>query len=124
MTKKIIRWISVIFWMGVIYYFSDQPDLKSSLPTLWDFIFRKIAHVSEFFVLSYLIFLAIRDSFRLPEIKIFFFSFVLPFMYALFDEFHQTFIFKRHGSLLDVGVDLIGIIFFIILLRKYKMRYL
>ena len=124
MEKKIIRWIGVILWMGVIYYFSDQPDLKSSLPSMWDFIFRKIAHVSEYFVLSYLIFLATRDSFRLSEIKIFFVSFMFPFVYALFDEFHQTFIFKRHGSLLDVGVDLIGIIFFIILLRKHKRRYL
>lgn len=124
MPKKIIRWAAVILWMAVIYYFSDQPDLKSSLPTLWDFIFRKIAHVSEYFVLTYLIFLAMRDSFHSSEIKIFFISFAFPFVYALFDEFHQTFVFSRHASLLDVGVDAVGIIAFIILMKKYKTHYI
>lgn len=38
------------------------------------------------------------------------FASVFSLLYALSDEYHQTFIQGRSGSLIDVGIDNIGII--------------
>lgn len=115
--KKIIDWLLVIFWLAVIFYFSSQPDLKSSLPNIWDLIFRKVAHFSEYFVLTYLFFWALKNyhlSFKTVVILAGFFSII----YAISDEFHQTFIFGRQGNLIDVLVDSGGVVVMTALLTR------
>ena len=57
--KILLNWLAVLIWLAVIYYFSAQSDLKSELEPFWDMFFRKIAHISEFFVLAYLFFRAL-----------------------------------------------------------------
>lgn len=111
--KKIIFWFPVIVWMGVIFYLSDQPDLKSSFPGGIDFILRKMAHITEFAVLTFLVWHALAESVS-PESKksrkLIVIASLFAFFYAISDEYHQTFIFGRVGSPKDVAIDSIGII--------------
>ena len=114
MRKIVFNWIAVILWLGVIYYFSSQPDLKSELAPFWDFIFRKIAHMAEYFVLAYLFFRT-WQSYGLATKKSLFLSFSLALVYAIFDEFHQSFVAGRTASPKDVLIDSLGIIGFVVL---------
>ncbi|NCF75217.1 MAG: hypothetical protein GWO87_01885 [Xanthomonadaceae bacterium] len=109
MKRKILNWVLVVIWMLVIFYFSNQPNLRSSLPNLWDLIFRKIAHILEFAVLTYFLIKAFRN-YNISAKNILFFSFIVSFFYAMSDEFHQTFIQGRCGAIKDVLIDTIGII--------------
>jgi VanZ family protein len=98
--------VAVGLWFGVIFYFSDQPDLKSSLPSVWDLVFRKIAHVAEFFVLMHLILRAL--SVRRPTRNQLIMAFCLVLLTAAFDEWHQNWVAGRVGSVKDIGVDMLG----------------
>jgi VanZ family protein len=102
LSKKTTSWLLVLFWLGVIFSFSSQPNLKSDLP-----IFRKIAHISEYFVLFYLTFRALRRTIESRPLVL---SFVFSFAVAIADEAYQTTIAGRLGSIVDVGIDTVGII--------------
>jgi len=110
-SKIVLSWAAVILWMIVIYYFSNQPDLKSSLPTIWDTVFRKIAHMAEFFVLAYLVFRAVIIN-KISLHKAVVISLIVAVSYAFFDEWHQTWVIGRTGSIIDVGIDTVGVIVF------------
>ena len=122
-TVKIILlyWIPTILWMGVIFYLSNQPDLKTNLG-IWDLILRKLAHLFEFGILTLLIWRALRQSLA-SSIKPIIFSGIIALLYAISDEIHQLFISKRVGSPVDVGIDCAGILIVIILIllsRRYR----
>jgi VanZ family protein len=108
MRKFFLSWLAVLAWAGVIYYFSDQPDLKSSLPNNWDLLFRKIAHAAEFFVLTFLLLRAFSASSILDK-KALLVSVFFAFSYAIFDEWHQGYVPGRSPSITDVFVDGLGI---------------
>ena len=102
-------WLAVIVWLVIIYFFSNQPNLKSTLEPLWDFVFRKIAHIIEYFVLTFLFVRALKN-YHLPLPTVTFSAGVLALISAAFDESHQLFILGRVGSPLDLLIDSIGII--------------
>lgn len=108
---RIINWLIVIGWMAVIYYFSSRPNLKSELEPIWDLIFRKIAHLAEYFVLAYLLFRAFKDH-ETSKNSALALAFILALFYAFIDEYHQSFIVGRAASLIDVGIDGLGPLIF------------
>ena len=108
MNKKVKKWGLVFLWAGFIFFLSHQPGLKSGLPGEWDFVFRKLAHISEYFVLTLLLVNALKQHY-LSKKKIIIFSILLAFAYACSDEYHQTFIIAREGVIKDVLIDSIGI---------------
>ncbi len=113
--KKFLKfWAPVLVWMGIIFFFSSLPSLKSGLEQ--DFILRKIAHVLEFAILTFLFLRAISaqggpasGQKNLSIRKIVIYSIIFSLFYSLSDEYHQTFVFGREGALRDVGIDSIGI---------------
>lgn len=107
LTKKIINWAGVILWLGVIFYFSAQPNLKSELPNIWDFIFRKIAHAAEYFVLAYLLNIAF-GNYHLKFSNRIIIVLFLCIMTAVLDEYNQTGILGRQGSARDISIDGLG----------------
>ena len=122
LNKIILNWFLVLLWMGVIYYFSDQPHLKSDLAPLWDMILRKMAHAAEFFILAYLLF----NAYRQMSVKFFralFMSLILTIFYAFFDEYHQSLVAGRNHSYLDVLIDSLGAASFVVLRYKYRNYY-
>lgn len=107
MTKFLKFWLPVIIWAGFIFWLSSIPDLESGLEQ--DFLLRKIAHILEFAILTFLFLRALAKE-KLSNKKIVIYSIIFAIFYALIDEYHQTFIQGRRGSLRDVGIDGVGIL--------------
>lgn len=90
-----------------------------------EFFLRKGAHVASFALLAFFCIMALKEQDRKAPI---FFGSILAFLYALFDEFHQSLVEGRTGHLIDVFVpDLFGILltlmlFLIFLQRKQHMK--
>ena len=86
--------------------------------------FRKIMHICEYFVLMILL-LNLLYSFDIYKIKKYIFSFIICFLYACSDEYHQLFV-KRTSSFSDVLIDAIGIVIAIIvyyfIFNKYNKK--
>src|SRR4030042_1745839 len=124
MNKFLKFWLPLILWMGVIFFFSSVPDLKSGLKD--DFILRKIAHIIEYAILAFLFIRALKQE-KTGFAKTLIFSIILSLFYALSDEYHQTFVLGRHGSFKDVGIDsigilLIGLVWYIKIRKRSKFR--
>ena len=88
------------------------PEIsRQSLDTVHVLI-RKCGHFSEYFILGILLFRAFRGgSVELKTLRCIFFSLIIVIIYAASDEFHQSFVATRTGSLVDVGIDVSGGIF-------------
>ncbi|OGY52573.1 MAG: hypothetical protein A3J65_01250 [Candidatus Buchananbacteria bacterium RIFCSPHIGHO2_02_FULL_45_11b] len=121
--KSILNWLAVIGWLMVIYYFSSQPNLKSELEPLWDLIFRKIAHLAEYFVLAFLLFRALLGH-KAPKTPALALALILSLFYAFTDEYHQSFTAGRSASLVDAGIDGLGPVIFtgLKLFEKDKLK--
>jgi len=104
----------------VIYYFSDQPNLQSGLSFFWDTAFRKLAHMSEYFVLAFFAFKLFESS-KEENNKALIFSFIFAVAAAVFDEYHQSFVIGRSASAYDVAIDAVGAAAFVIM-RKVSKR--
>jgi len=108
-------WLPVIIWAGFIFYLSSIPHLKTNLE--YDFILRKIAHIIEYFILTFLLRRAFQGSFDRDGFPIFIYPAILSLCYAASDEFHQLFVPGRGGSIQDVAIDAIGIFGFYVVLK-------
>jgi len=93
-------WLPVIVWAGVIFALSSVPSLGTGLGT-WDLVLRKLAHLSEYALLGFLLARAVRR----PAVAL-----VLAAGYAATDEVHQTFVDGRLGTPRDVAIDLVGVL--------------
>jgi VanZ family protein len=103
--EQIFFLIVAALWGYLIFYLSSVPDLASGLPSMYDFIFRKMAHVCVFMVLTYLIASSLDKDSRAYLL----FVIVIVVFYAFVDEFHQTGVVNRHGSPIDIMVDSMGV---------------
>ena len=92
--------------MAVIFVLSAQPDLSTGLG-VWDFIGRKIVHMSEYGLLYFLWWRAFRQvaTIRRTALAV---AFCISLAYAGTDELHQTFVHGRHGTPVDVAIDAAG----------------
>lgn len=117
--KRLARyWLPVYAWAFLIFYLSSIAGLATGLPHEFDLIIRKIGHIGEYFVLTYLIWRAFR-SYGFPSRDCFILGALGSFIYAGSDEFHQFFVSHRHGCFLDVLIDSVGIIIFWLLLKLF-----
>jgi VanZ family protein len=87
--------------MGLIFFLSAQSDLSSGLG-VWDTIGRKLVHMAAFGALWFLWWRASGYGHPGPAIAI-------TLLYAVSDEYHQTFTEGRHGSPWDVAIDAAGV---------------
>jgi VanZ family protein len=95
------RFLPPILWMVLIFALSAQSDLGTGLGT-WDYVLRKLAHLTEYGLLWWLWSRALGEGRRGPAAAI-------AIAYAATDEFHQTFVGGRHGTPVDVGIDAVGV---------------
>ena len=121
MVKFIKLWLPVFAWCGLIFFLSSIPGLKTPFGVI-DTVLRKCAHVTEYFVLTLLLYRAFRKSTQMPFSRLLFWSAALSFLYAASDEYHQTFVPHRSGRPLDVVIDLIGIFAAVFLYLKYRKK--
>ncbi len=103
-----VRWMAVVAWLGVIYFFSAQPNLKSGFDTPIDLVLRKIAHMAEYFVLAFFVFRAWTPTWTQSRCIIL--TMIFCIAAAVLDEWHQLFVIGRSGNSMDVLVDCVGVV--------------
>lgn len=137
--KKIVSIVFLVLsvvWMGVIFFLSSQDGEASSATSgriaskvfnmLYgsasfstetakietynnvSYMVRKLGHITEYFILTTFLYLGtifLIDKKLIPPL----FSIISAFIYALTDEFHQSFVGGRGPSFYDVLIDSIGI---------------
>ena len=101
----------------------QSARFKTELEYFYDLIFRKIAHMAEYFVLAFLFYKAL-GNYKLSYRKVLIFSFILTVLSAILDEFHQSFVAGRSASAFDVIIDTVGAIILIIFLLKNRFNSL
>jgi VanZ family protein len=134
------RWLPLIVWMGFISFASSASFSASSTSrfigplVLWLFPntsaetlafihigVRKLAHFLEYAVLGFLAARAFRGSPRSPiRNKWFALAAVLIIVYALFDEYRQSFVPSRTPSIYDSFVDIAGGLTALLIIRRRK----
>ena len=126
--SRLWRYGPLVLWMGFIFFASTGqlsasntsrfirplllwlfPDISDEGLLFGHFIIRKTAHFGEYAVLALLAARAFlssaHDALRRQWLLI---SFALVALYALFDEFHQSFVATRTGSIYDSLIDMAG----------------
>ena len=111
-------WLPPLAWMGMIFYLSAQPDLPGP-PESWlnawliDKLLKKGAHFGVYAGLAFWWWRALRRPQTLSEAKetgkiALLLAFGVSVLYAVSDEFHQSFVPGREPRLLDVLIDATG----------------
>ncbi len=156
---SVLLWTIVLAWMWIIFSLSEETVYDSSNRSLRAleflkatfnldmpvFILRKVAHFVEYAILTSFSFFAFAATCRVSdknplveipakEMKSTFqtnsmLSIWITVLYAVFDEYHQIFVFGRNANIVDVLIDIFGgvvvLLFFrlvvaFILLRKKR----
>ncbi|AUM96473.1 TPA: VanZ family protein [Clostridium botulinum] len=141
--KKLIYFLPSFIWMVVIFLFSNEPGqlsnqnnffvaniLRRCKITLFkhidynflNFLIRKAAHITEYFILFMLLYFALKKTlYKKPKVK----AAIITVLYACTDEFHQLFVQGREGRIRDVFIDSIGIFIglFLIYMFKFIKKY-
>ncbi|MEO7166585.1 MAG: VanZ family protein [Spartobacteria bacterium] len=126
-------WLPVIFWMGLIFLNSTDlmsaehtsrffvpflrwlnPEISLAALAQAQFLLRKAAHVTEYAILAGLLFRALRNWRKDLWIRAAA-AFLPALLFAMTDEYHQSFVASRTESLGDVGFDAFGAIVGILL---------
>jgi VanZ family protein len=131
--KRIINWSLVILYLAGIFLLSNQTGVQSNqlsrgivqgiqkhvgLPAAvqkqaaawrpdFNFMFRKLTHFLEFFILAVLFYRALLFCKVRPKAGMSA-AFVLCFLYAGLDELHQWFVTGRSSRYLDIFIDMSG----------------
>lgn len=127
--KKIIKLVLVLIWMAFIFMMSTNIGsnentiglfekilymfplkIDDNLFQLLHFIFRKGAHIFEYFILGILL-ISLLKEYRLKRNKIILITIEIAFIFACFDEVHQCFVLSRSGNVFDIGYDFVGAFF-------------
>ena len=129
--------------MGLIFYLSGRAGandnslpllarlLERVIPGMWarldaqniddvNFIFRKSAHITEYFILTFWAFRALQYGKARIAIQDIATGAVIAFLYACADEFHQAFVPNRTSSFGDVMVDSIGVALACVIVLLWK----
>jgi len=117
--KFLSLWLPAMVWATVIFLFSNFPSIKTTDFFLSDFIFKKTAHLLEYGILSILVFRALEGSYINIK-KAMIVSILISFLYAVSDEFHQSFIPGREPTIRDIIIDTIGATIGAVLWKKRK----
>lgn len=140
--REIIKaWLPVALWMAVMFFGSTDlmsaehtsrfltpflrwlnPEISPVAVAQVHLLVRKAAHVTEYAILTGLLFRALRGLvggfwWRAAV------ALVSAMIFAAADEFHQTFIPSRTGSIYDILVDYCGALTGILICRMLVLRW-
>lgn len=146
--KRFLYLIPVIIWMAFIFYMSgktgqessgqsgkislfitdllekvrqDSPQEMQNLQDILELVIRKTAHMTEYailFLLSYLAMVKIsmgQSRFYNRSIAV-----LISLLYACSDEMHQLLVPGRSGRMIDVGIDMAGVLIVLICMLLSK----
>jgi VanZ family protein len=115
---KFRRWLPALLMMGIIFWFSSQP--ASNLPNFdWaDKVLKKGGHMLGYAMLSwsYWYALGVRPGRG-------WLAWLLAILYAMTDEYHQSFVTGRYPSAWDVFMfDNLGAVISMWLIHTYEEK--
>lgn len=102
----IVRWLPAILMMGAIFFFSSLPAGRVPSFGEWDLWIKKAGHASGYALLGLAYYFALPP--RLSKGFRWILALFMAILFALSDEFHQSFVQDRNSSIIDVGIDTIG----------------
>lgn len=92
--------------MGITDKHPSENRMKEFIDK-YNYLFRKFVHASEYFILTFLLLIALKNSGAVGK-KIFIFAIIICFIYSCTDEYHQTFVVGRTGQFSDCLIDILG----------------
>jgi VanZ family protein len=102
----LLRWAPALSIMGLIFLFSSMPSDKVPYYGELDFIIKKSGHAIGYGLLGLSYYYALPRS--LSRFYRWILAFIMTVLFALSDEFHQSFVRGRNSSLGDVAIDGLG----------------
>ncbi len=142
MVRFLSRYLPLIAWLGFISFASSDsfshgntsriigplilwlfPNTSQESLAVVHLITRKAAHFTEYAILGFLAARAFRTSPR-PAIRDrwFLISATIVVVYALMDEYHQSFVPTRTASVFDSFIDMAGGLTALIIIRWFRGR--
>ena len=101
-------WLPTVFWAVIIFSFSSNTTTTTSQVYWQDFVVKKAAHLFVYAVLSVLIYRSLKLTTKFNKSYLLLFTIIITILYALTDEFHQSFTFGREPTVRDVLIDIAG----------------
>lgn len=99
--KTLLRWLPAFVIMAVIFGFSSTPAAKLPSFGLFDLVVKKGGHMAGYGLLALAFWYGLHF-----EKRRWWLALLLAILYAMSDEFHQSFVPGRHPSWVDVlGFD-------------------
>jgi VanZ family protein len=112
-TSRIIR--PLLLWLF--------PQIDPATLAYIHFLVRKTAHFTEYAIFAFLAARALASSSRaVLRHGWFFISLLLVIFYALFDEYHQSFVVSRTASIYDSLIDMSGGLTMLLLYALWRKR--
>lgn len=129
--NAIIRWVQVIAWMLLIYTASTDagsaeqssriigpilrwfnPSVTNETIAAVQLFVRKCAHLTVYAILALLVWRAISSNLVKPAFlkRHAVYTLIIGIIYAMSDEFHQSFVPTRSGTIVDVLIDSFGVL--------------
>ena len=128
LSQKLSYWLPPFLWMAAIFVFSTDlfsagntggtmarilrwlyPAISAEALQTAHFLVRKAGHFTVYAVLALLLLRAFRAGSAVRWRRQWgLYTFFIVAIYALLDEYHQTFTTSRSGSLWDSMIDLTG----------------
>ncbi len=143
--------IALVFWMVLIFHFSDQKAVESSeisgsltwrmaenvndmfgfgwneetlaqYAGAWEHPVRKAAHMTEYAILAWI---ALGNCMQYPVLRKrrYLWAGCIASAYAATDEFHQLFVTGRSGEIRDVIIDSMGAVLGLLVIWGVSVLY-
>ena len=96
---QIWKWIPALLTMAAIFWFSSQPADELPVFSWADMIIKKSGHIIGYALLAFWYWYGLGMDKNKRWL-----AWLLAIVYALTDEFHQTFVSGRNASLWDVVI--------------------
>lgn len=117
--QKLWIWITICYSVLLAavslkdsHYLQKPPDSE--------ILFHNLCHIPAYFILTILLIVSFQPATR----KHFGMLCAVAFVYGVLLEFGQAFVPHRYFSIMDMGLNAIGVIFALILVLKFKTKLL
>ncbi|HXD34203.1 MAG TPA: VanZ family protein [Pyrinomonadaceae bacterium] len=141
-SSRLGRYAPLLIWMAFIFFASTGnfsadntgalirplllwffPDLSNERLIAVHFFIRKLAHFTEYAILGLLTARAFIDSSRAGLRRHWFVDgLILIILYALSDEYHQSFVAARTASIFDSLIDISGGLFALMMFALWRNK--
>ena len=136
-------WLPVLIWLGLIFAGSTDalsaeqtsrflvpflrwldPQISLATIAVIHFALRKLGHLTEYAIFAALLWRALRRGTHLQAKMsiLFLLAWLAAAIFAVFDEFHQSFVPSRTASPTDMMIDICGAMIGLIICLMFAAR--